>query len=167
MKNKCIIIVFMLAFFINAVAQHKVVKRTATQNKRAYAVKSDNNPDPLNDFYFIKNVPLMETDLHRWGLTGMILSKECTILHKWCIPNVPNTCVYSDENEFIEDAQSKQRYYIEKSDIGIGFDNHRVVKDTKHFMFAEWYPPLPSSVKVINIHSGSRYIVKQLRIIRK
>ena len=39
MKNKCIIIVFMFAFFINAVAQHKVVKRTATQNKRAYAVK--------------------------------------------------------------------------------------------------------------------------------
>ena len=165
MKNKCIIIVFMFAFFINAVAQHKVVKRTATQNKRAYAVKSDNNPS--DNFYFIKNVPLMETDLHRWGLTGMILSKECTILHKWCIPNVPNTCVYSDENEFIEDTQSKQRFYIEESDIGIGFNNHRVVKDTKHFMFAEWYPPLPSSVKVINIHSGSRYIVKQLRIIRK
>lgn len=34
MKNKCIIIVFMLAFFINAVAQHKVVKRTATQQKK-------------------------------------------------------------------------------------------------------------------------------------
>lgn len=164
MKNKCIIIVFMFAFFINAVAQHKVVKRTATQQKRAYAVKSN---DLLSDFYSIKNVPLMKTDLHRWGLTGMILSKECTILHKWCTPNVPNTCVYSDENEFIEDAQSKQRYYIEESDIGIGFDHHRVVKDTKHFMFAEWYPPLPSSVKVINIHSGSRYIVKQLHIIRK
>lgn len=154
----------MFAFFINAVAQHKVVKRTATQNKRAYAVNSDNL---LDDLYSIKNVPLMETDQHRWVLTSMILSKKCTILHKWCIPNVPNTCVYSNENEFIEDAQSKQRYYIEKSDIGIGFDNHRVVKDTKHFMFAEWYPPLPSSVKVINIHSGSRYIVKQLRIIRK
>lgn len=164
MKNKYIIIVFMLAFFINAVAQHKVVKRTATQQKRAYAVKSN---DLLSDFYSIKNVPLMKTDLHYWGLTGMILSKECTILHKWCTPNVQNTCVYSNENEFIEDAQSKQRYYIEKSDIGIGFDNHRVVKDTKHFMFAEWYPPLPSSVKVINIHSGSRYIVKQLRILRK
>lgn len=39
MKNKCIIIVFMLAFFINAVAQHKVVKRTSTQNKGAYAIK--------------------------------------------------------------------------------------------------------------------------------
>lgn len=39
MKNKSIIIVFMFAFFINAVAQHKVVKRTSTQNKGAYAIK--------------------------------------------------------------------------------------------------------------------------------
>lgn len=164
MKNKCIIIVFMLAFFINAIAQHKVVKRTATQNKRAYAVNED---DLLDDLYKIKNVPLWKTDLHTWSISAIIIAKDCTLLHKWCRPNVPNTCVYSDENEFIEDAQSKQRYYIEESDIGIGFDNHRVVKDTKLFMFAEWYPPLPSSVKVINIHSGSRYIVKQLRIIRK
>lgn len=165
MKNKCIIIVFMLAFFINAVAQHKVVKRIATQNKRAYAVKESD--DPLDYFYKIQNVPLWKTDLHTWAISGIIIAKDCTLLHKWCRPNVPNTYVYSDENEFIEDAQSKQRYYIEESDIGIGFDNHRVVKDTKLFMFAEWYPPLPSSVKVINIHSGSRYIVKQLRIIRK
>lgn len=163
MKNKCIIIVFMLAFFINAVAQHKVVKRTSTQNKRAYAVKHA----LLDNFYSIKNVPMWKTDFHRWRISAIILSRDCTILHKWCIPDIPNTCVYSDENEFIEDAQSKQRYYIEKSDIGIGFDNHRVVKDTKIFMFAEWYPLLPSSVKVINIYSGNRCIVKQLRIIRK
>lgn len=165
MKNKYIIIVFMFAFFINAVAQHKVVKRTATQNKRAYAVKK--SKDSLDYYYKIENVPMWKTDLHFWHISAIIISKNCTILHKWCKPDVPNTYVYSDENEFIEDAQSKQRYYIEKSDIGIGFDNHRVVKDTKLFMFAEWYPPLPSSVKMINIHSGSRYIVKQLRIIRK
>ena len=39
MKNKYIIIVFMLAFFINAVAQHKVVKRTATQQKKSLCCK--------------------------------------------------------------------------------------------------------------------------------
>ncbi|WP_308264361.1 hypothetical protein [Prevotella sp.] len=165
MKNKCIIIVFMLAFFINAVAQHKVVKRTSTQNKGAYAIKKSD--DPLDYYYKIENLRGWKTDLHFWYISAIIISKKCTILHKWCKPDVPNTCVYSNENEFIEDAQSKQRYYIEESDIGIGYDNHWVVKDTKHFMFAEWYPPLPSSVKVINIHSGSRYIVKQLRIIRK
>ena len=74
------------------------------------------------------------------------------------------TCVFSMADEFIEDAQTQKRYYIMQSDIGIGLKNKLILTDTKQLMFTEWYPPLPLSVKVINIYNGSRYIVRNLRL---
>lgn len=147
---------------INAYGQQNVIKRNGVNNT-VYAVKDN----LLGNFYNIENVPIIETNggAYHWGLTGMVVSKKSTILHKWCTPrNSANTYVWSVENEFIEDAQTKQKFYIEKSDIGIGTTNGFKVKSNKAFMFVEWYPPLPSSVKVINIYNGTQYIVKQLRI---
>lgn len=159
---KRFIMCFMLVIFcMNVAGQGKVVKRKST----VYAVR-DKSFDFLEDYedYRIHNAPLITTDCHRWGITGMSITKQGTVLRKWCIPKENNTYVCSSPNEFIEDAQTKRRFYITKSQIGIGLENKVFLNNSEHFGFAETYPPLPSSVKVINIYNGSQYIVKNLRI---
>ena len=135
-------------------------KRQASSNIGVYATEDELTPG----YYQIHNVPLLSTESHRWGLTSMIVKNDCTILHKWCIPKVNGTFVCSTADEFIEDAQTHDRYYIMKSDIGIGLKNKLILTDTKLFMFTEWYPSLPSSVRIINIYNGSQYIVRNLRL---
>lgn len=178
MRGKILLYLLLFMFGVNVEAQNKVVKRQPTSKtnvtKKSTAVKRQSvqktgvyvtEEDGLGPGYYqIHNVPLLSTESHRWGLTSMIVSKDCTILHKWCIPKVNGTFVCSTADEFIEDAQTQKRYYIMKSDIGIGLKNKLILTDTKHFMFTEWYPPLPFSVKVINIYNGSQYIVRNLRL---
>lgn len=175
MYRKILLCLFLFVF-VNVVAQNRVVKRqhaSKTNVTKRSVVKQQSGQktgvyvteDELGPGYYqIHNVPLLSTEFHCWGLTSMIVAKDCTILHKWCIPKVNGTCVFSMADEFIEDAQTQKRYYIMQSDIGIGLKNKLILTDTKQLMFTEWYPPLPLSVKVINIYNGSRYIVRNLRL---
>lgn len=143
----------------NKFAQQYVTYKT-TPNNGAYAMKDDD----FQGRYVIYNVPLISTGSHKWGLTSMSLSKDYTILHKWCLPEVDKTYVFNSGNEYIEDALTNTKYFIRKSDIGIGMENKTVLFDKKRFMFAEYYPVLPDYVKVINIYNGNQYIVKNLQI---
>uniref|UniRef100_UPI0040257EA9 hypothetical protein n=1 Tax=Prevotella sp. TaxID=59823 RepID=UPI0040257EA9 len=177
MRGKILLYLLLFMFGVTVEAQNKVVKRQHTSKtnvtKQNAAVKRKSvqktgvyvTEDELGPGYYqIHNVPLLSTESHCWGLTSMIVAKDCTILHKWCIPKVNGTFVCSTADEFIEDAQTQKRYYIMQSDIGIGLKNKLILTDTKQFMYTEWYPPLPFSVKVINIYNGSRYIVRNLRL---
>lgn len=150
---------FLLAIFCTHIAAQKSIVKRQT---KVYAVKDN----VLNGNYRIYNAPLISTECHRWGITGIALSRQSVVLRKWCIPKEARTYVWSSPNEFIEDAQTKRRFYIVKSDIGIGEDNMLYLDNSEQFMFGEWYPPLPSSVKVINIFNGSRYIIRNLQLNR-
>ena len=78
-------------------------------------------------------------------------------------PKEKGTYVYSDNEEFIEDADTGRKYYLKTSSIS--FKSSPLISyDTVPIDFAETYPALPSNVKRVNISSGSQYYIKNLNI---
>ena len=104
----------------------------------------------------------IRTEEHSWVLTSVELRDDCTILEKYVgAIEEENTWVMSVAGEFIEDAETGERYYIKDSEIG--FDREVVfLEGYKGRTFKEVYPPLPSKVRFLNISSGSDYFLKSL-----
>ena len=94
---------------------------------------------------------------------SLLCQSNQTILKKRVTPKEEGTHVESSQEEFIEDADTGRKYYLMKSDIGFE-NNRRIILDKSALIFYEVYPALPSSVKRINISSGSQYYIKGLKI---
>lgn len=105
----------------------------------------------------------IETVYHKWDCTGIEVQDGQTILTKTVQPKSEGTFMYSSQDEYIEDADTGRKYYLMNSSIGFE-GSPEISHDTKTITFYEVYPALPSSVKRINISSGSQYYVKDLKI---
>lgn len=104
-----------------------------------------------------------ETAYHKWDCTAIEVQDGQTIVTKTVQPKSEGTFMYSSQDEFIEDADTGRKYYLQNSSIGFE-GSPEISHDTKTITFYEVYPALPSSVKRINISSGSQYYVKGLKI---
>ena len=91
MRGKILLYLLLFMFGVNVEAQNKVVKRQHTSKtnvtKQNAAVKRKSvqktgvyvTEDELGPGYYqIHNVPLLSTEYHCWGLTSMIVAKDCT-----------------------------------------------------------------------------------------
>ena len=105
----------------------------------------------------------IETAYHKWDCTAIEVQDGQTIVTKTVQPKSEGTFMYSSQDEFIEDADTGRKYYLQNSSIGFE-GSPEISHDTKTIPFYEVYPALPSSVKRINISSGSQYYVKGLKI---
>lgn len=105
----------------------------------------------------------IETTYHNWDCTGIEVQDGQTILTKTVQPKSDGTFMYSSQDEYIEDAETGRKYYLQNSSIGFE-GSPEIAHDTKTITFHEVYPALPSTVKKINISSGSQYYVKDLKI---
>ena len=105
----------------------------------------------------------IETSYHTWDCTGIEVQDGQTIVTKTVQPKSEGTFMYSSQDEYIEDAETGRKYYLQNSSIGFE-GSPEISHDTKTITFYEVYPALPSSVKKINISSGSHYYVKDLKI---
>ncbi|MBD5277718.1 MAG: hypothetical protein HDS32_00520 [Bacteroides sp.] len=105
----------------------------------------------------------IETTYHRWDCTAIEVQDGQTIVTKTVQPKSEGTFMYSSQDEYIEDAETGRKYYLLNSSIGFE-GSPEISHDTKTITFYEVYPALPSSVKKINISSGSQYYVKDLKI---
>lgn len=105
----------------------------------------------------------IETSNHKWKVISVRCESDRTILQKEYIPKDELTYVYSSQEEYIEDADTGRKYYLRHSDIGFESDSYIARGKTEHY-FNEEYPVLPTSVKRINISSGSQYYIKGLQI---
>lgn len=105
----------------------------------------------------------IETAYHKWDCTGIEIQDGQTIVTKTVQPKSEGTFMYSSQDEYIEDAETGRKYYLQNSSIGFE-GSPEISHDTKTITFYEVYPALPSSVKRINISSGSQYYVKGLKI---
>lgn len=105
----------------------------------------------------------LETEYYRWSISGIDIQDGQTILYKSVIPKERGTYMYSTKKEFIEDAETGLRFYLQSSSLGLE-DTPQVSYDTNPITFYEVYPVLPSHVKYINISSGTQYYVKRLKI---
>ena len=105
----------------------------------------------------------LETSAHKWKLVSIRCDANRTIIQKKVLPKEELTYVYSSQEEFIEDADTGEKYYLRHSDIGYDSDRYIIKGETERF-FNEEYPVLPANVKRINISSGSQYYIKNLVI---
>lgn len=103
------------------------------------------------------------TSDHKWRATGIQILPTQTVIKKVVAPTTKGTYVNSSQDEYIQDADTGRKYYLQNSSIGFE-GNRTIVQDNKDHEFFEVYPALPSSVKRINISSGSQYYVKNLQI---
>lgn len=109
------------------------------------------------------NSEKLSTSSHIWECTAIQIQNGQTVLRKRVTPKEKGTYVYSDNEEYIEDADTGRKYYLKTSSIS--FKSSPVISyDTDPIDFAETYPALPSNVKRINISSGSQYYIKGLSI---
>lgn len=109
------------------------------------------------------NNSIIETDSHIWELVSVQCLSNQTIIHKKVTPKVSGTYMHSSQEEYIEDADTGRKYFLRNSDLGFE-GNKKVVNNKNPIDFYEVYPALPSTVKRINISSGSKYYVKNLQI---
>ena len=105
----------------------------------------------------------IETAYHKWDCTAIEVRDSQTIVTKTVQPKSEDTLMYSSQDEYIEDADTGRKYYLQNSSLGFE-GSPEISNDTKMITFYEVYPALPSTVKRINISSGSQYYVKGLKI---
>lgn len=105
----------------------------------------------------------IKTTDHKWQLVSVQVYDDKTVVTKRCIPNSGMTWICSSKDEFIEDAETGQRYHLLNSDIGLENNKH-IAYGQKEYFFNEIYPRLPLNVKKVNVSSGSTYYIKNLRI---
>lgn len=96
------------------------------------------------------------TDSHYWQLLSIERRSDCTVLTKRVTPRVDGTYLYSVPEEYIEDSATGRKYYIQNSTLGF-ISAPSSSLDTDPLIFTEVYPPLPSSVRRINVSSGTHY----------
>lgn len=105
----------------------------------------------------------INTPFHTWECTAIQIQNGQIVLRKRVTPKQKDTYVCSENEEFIEDADTGRKYYLKMSSIS--FNSSPVIShDTNPIDFTETYPALPSSVKRINISSGSQYYIKGMTI---
>lgn len=105
----------------------------------------------------------IDTPYHEWECNAIEIQNGQTILTKTVKPKSAGTFMYSSQDEYIEDADTGRKYYLNNSSIGFE-GSPEISNDTKQIVFYEVYPALPENVKRINISSGSQYYVKDLKI---
>ena len=109
------------------------------------------------------NSEILSTSSHNWQCLALQIQEGQTILKKKVTPKEIGTYMYSDDEEFIEDADTGRKYYLRNSSISFK-SSPLITYDTNPIEFAEVYPALPSSVKRINISSGTQYYIKNFKI---
>lgn len=111
----------------------------------------------------ISNGETIQTSDHKWSAISIQILPTHTVVKKVVTPTSEGTYVNSSQDEYIQDADTGRKYYLQNSSIGFE-GNKTILLDTKDLVFYEVYPALPSTVKRINISSGSQYYVKNLNI---
>ena len=109
------------------------------------------------------NGPILESQYHKWWATQIELNSYNTVVHKIVVPKISSSVVWATKDEYIEDCDTGKKYYITGSSIGLE-PNRTTLNSKESKSFTDTYPVLPSSVKKINIWSGSGYYVKNLQI---
>lgn len=153
---------------IDSLAQGQIVRRkTVTKAKPVVSKKNvtrRNKKTTIDKTYpyvrsYGSGVFTRETSHHFWWLTSISLFSDYTVLSNVVMPKAPDTYVCSTSDQYLLDLDSGRKYYIKRSEIGIGKTNCRYFYDSKYksFPFKEYYEPLPISTERIRIYNGDRF----------
>ena len=107
---------------------------------------------------------MLETDYHKFQVISVVLEPTTTKVNVRVYPKSTRTAIWNEKGDYIEDAETGKKYYITESTIGIYENNTatyqpgmKVLSDMSAFDFTKQFPPLTTSVKIINIPSNHLY----------
>ena len=103
------------------------------------------------------------TSDHRWRVVSVQVTPQQTVVKKAVTPTTAGTYMYSSQSEYIQDAETGQKYYLQNSSLGFE-GNPSISFDTNERIFCEVYPALPASVKRIHISSEDQYYIQNMTI---
>ncbi len=98
-------------------------------------------------------------------VTNIELRDDCTLIHKRCTATLKNEylSVFSTTDEYIEDAISGKKYYLQRSTLSLDSTNPSVMEPNSSIDFVETYPAI-SGIQYLNINSGTAYYLKNIDI---
>lgn len=88
-----------------------------------------------------------EIPSHIFKLSKIEITDNYTKLHKIMIPKTQHSAISSNKEQFIEDASSGEKYYLQNSSISI-FPRMTILHSNSMVEIVETYPALNKTTKI-------------------
>lgn len=98
----------------------------------------------------------VETSTHIFVLTKIEVTESYTKLYKKVIPKIEQSYICSDMEQYIEDATTGEKYYLQNSTIDIA-PSRTILYSSDKVEFVETYPRLKNNTKFVYISTGKTY----------
>ena len=100
----------------------------------------------------------MASNYGMW-LNSVVLSSEYTILNRTIMPTESEVYAYSESSKYLLDLDTNIKYYLKKSEIGVGKTNRRYFYESmfKSIPFKEYYEALPITARRIRLFDGEKF----------
>lgn len=98
----------------------------------------------------------IEIPTHVFKLSKIEITDSYTKIYKIVIPKIQQSYIYSNKEQFIEDASTGKKYYLLNSSIAI-YPSETILYNDSIVEIIETYPALDKKTKNIYINSGRTY----------
>lgn len=130
-----------------------------------YSSSHDYNGSP--DY---EKIVIIESNVNRssygtWQIQSIEVLPDKTLVEMTITTTQPGVSVwYNSDGEFIEDAETGQRYRMISGTLGYDSNHATAIPSTRPYEFTLTYEVLSKSVRYVNICSGDHYYVRNLKI---
>lgn len=163
MKKKIFMILLLLLPYCTLIAQNTIVVRKQDNLKRG---KSSSNVRASNKANYPYSIPLQGKEGFMGNfntrLESITLYNDMTIVMFTIKDSWGNNLVSSNKTAYIEDVDTKRKYFIQDSDIGIG--KHQAQPHGNDWTYSETYPALPRTTRYINVFNGKVLSLKKYKL---
>jgi len=165
MRNRIVLILALIALvFVDLKAQNQIVRREQTDTKITSKKKSDKSKKVTRKAYpYVRSYKRaicykMSTNYGVW-LNSIVLTSEHTTLNREIMPTDSEVYAYSESSQYLLDLDTNIKYYIKKSEIGVGKSHRRYFYESmfKAIPFKEYYEPLPITTRRVRLFDGERF----------
>ena len=128
------------------------------------------NRPSRNDSRDSEKIVIIESNVNRssygtWQIQSIEVLPDKTLVEMTITPSQAGVSVwYNSDGEFIEDAETGQKYRMISGTLGYDNNHATTIPTTRPYEFTLTFEVLSKSVRYVNICSGDHYYVRNLRI---
>ena len=163
MKKKIFMILLLLLSYCTLIAQNTIVVRKKDNLNRG---KSCSNVRASNKANYPYSIPLQGKEGFMGNfntrLESITLYNDMTIVMLTIKDSWGNNLVSSNKTAYIEDVDTKRKYFIQDSDIGIG--KNQAQPHGNDWTYSEPYPALPRTTRYINVFNAKVLSLKKYKL---
>ena len=166
---KCFLLLVLLLCNINIFAQGQVVRRKIISEPKLlvpkkHEVARKSKGKALHRAYpyvrrYNRGICYKMTSNYGMWLNSVVLSSEYTILNRTIMPTESEVYAYSESSKYLLDLDTNIKYYLKKSEIGVGKTNRRYFYESmfKSIPFKEYYEAVPITARRIRLFDGEKF----------